>query len=50
MGQALAVVLQNQMSSDTVYAYATGIDVNTNSLVFLQADGQTQYFPTSPPS
>jgi hypothetical protein len=48
MGQALAVVLQNQISSNTVYAYVTGTDVNTNALVFLQADGQTLYYPTSP--
>jgi hypothetical protein len=50
MGQALAVVLQNQTSSDTVYAYVTGIDVDTNALVFLEANGQTLYFPTSPPA
>jgi hypothetical protein len=50
MGQALAVVLQNQTSSDTVYPYVTGIDVNTNALVFLEADGQILYYPNSPPA
>jgi hypothetical protein len=48
MVQALAVVLQNQTSSNIVYAYVTGTDVNTNALVFLQADGQTLYYPISP--
>jgi hypothetical protein len=48
MGQTLAVVLQNQTSSNIVYAYVTGRDVNTNALLFLQADGQTLYYPTSP--
>jgi hypothetical protein len=48
MGQALAAVLQNQTSSNTVYAHVTGTDVNTNALVFIQAVGQTLYYPTSP--
>jgi hypothetical protein len=51
MGNALSIALQNQTSSNTIYAYVTGTDVNNNNaLFFLQADGRTNYYPTSPPS
>jgi len=59
MGQAsssstastLNVVLQNQTTSNTVYAYITGQAINNNNaVVLLQADGKSLYYPTSPAS
>ena len=45
------IALQNQTSSNTVYAYITGRAVdNNNALFLLQSDGKTFYFPTSPSS
>lgn len=47
----LNVVLQNQTTSNTVYAYITGQAINNNNaLVLLQADGKSLYYPTSPAS
>lgn len=45
----LAVNLQNNTGSDTVYAYVTGQALdNGNALMLLESDGQTPYYPTSP--
>lgn len=46
---ALAVNLQNNTGSDTVYAYVTGQALdNGNALTLLESDGQTPYYPVSP--
>jgi hypothetical protein len=46
----LSVNLQNNTGSDTVYAFVTGQAIdNNNALMLLEADGQTPYYPTSPP-
>jgi hypothetical protein len=48
---ALAVGLVNNTGSDTVYAYVTGQALdNGNTLMLLEADGQTPYYPSSPSS
>jgi hypothetical protein len=48
---SLNFVLQNQTTSNTVYAYITGQAINNNNaLVLLQADGKSLYYPTSPAS
>jgi hypothetical protein len=45
----LNFALQNQTTSNTVYAYITGLAVdNNNSLFLLQSDGKTAYYPASP--
>ncbi|MHA6758395.1 beta-1,3-glucanase family protein [Streptacidiphilus sp. PAMC 29251] len=45
----LSVSLVNNSSSDTVYAYVLGLDLNQgNQWAFLQADGSTLYHPPSP--
>ena len=45
----LAVNVQNNTGSDTVYAYVTGQAIdNGNALMLLEADGQTPYYPASP--
>ena len=47
----VAIALQNQTSSNTVFAYITGRALdNNNALFLLQADGKSPYFPTSPSS
>jgi hypothetical protein len=47
----LNIALQNQTTSNTVYAYITGQAINNNgALVLLQADGKSLYYPTSPAS
>ncbi|KAF7896644.1 uncharacterized protein EAF01_009047 [Botrytis porri] len=47
----LTIELVNQSSSSTVYAYITGLAINkNNSVVLLQADGSTLYYPTNPSS
>jgi Beta-1,3-glucanase len=47
----LAISVQNNTGSDTVYAYVTGLATdNGSALMLLQADGQTPYFPVSPSS
>jgi Beta-1,3-glucanase len=47
----LAISVQNNTGSDTVYAYVTGLaSDNGNALMLLQADGQTPYYPASPAS
>lgn len=48
-GTTLTVALQNQTTSNTVYAYITGQALdNNNALFLLSADGRTPYYPTSP--
>jgi hypothetical protein len=48
-GSTLAVSLQNDTGSGTVYAYVTGTALNNgNALFLLQADGLTPYYPASP--
>ncbi|CAD6445953.1 93b36166-6870-4642-8744-10fa85390baf-CDS [Sclerotinia trifoliorum] len=45
----LTIGLVNQSSSNTVYAYVTGLAINNNyAVVLLQADGSTLYYPTNP--
>ncbi|KAG0652290.1 hypothetical protein D0Z07_0784 [Hyphodiscus hymeniophilus] len=45
----LNIALQNQTTSNTVYAYITGQAINnSNALVLLKADGKSLYYPTSP--
>ncbi|KAH8696027.1 putative glucan endo-1,3-beta-glucosidase precursor [Talaromyces proteolyticus] len=45
----LDIVLQNQTTSGTVYAYITGLAIdNNNALFLLKSDGKTAYYPTSP--
>ncbi|OCK73828.1 glycoside hydrolase family 64 protein [Lepidopterella palustris CBS 459.81] len=47
----LNIALQNQTSSNTVYAYITGLAINNNNApVLLQSDGHTLYYPQSPSS
>ena len=51
MGSTLSIALQNQTTSNTVYAYITGQAIDNNFALFLlQADGASPYFPSSPPS
>lgn len=51
MPNQLNIILQNNTSSGTVYAYITGLAINNgNALFLLQSDGRTPYYPTSPPS
>lgn len=51
MASTLNVALQNQTTSNTVYAFITGQAIqNNNALFLLQSDGKTHYFPTQPPS
>jgi hypothetical protein len=46
----LSVNLQNNTGNDTVYAFVTGQAIdNNNALMLLEADGQTPYYPASPP-
>lgn len=45
----LTVTLRNASNSSAVYVYVTGIALdNGNQAMFLQADGQTIYYPASP--
>jgi Beta-1,3-glucanase len=47
----LDITLQNQTTSNTVYAYITGQAIdNNNALFLLQSDGKTAYYPASPSS
>lgn len=47
----LSVALVNQTASSTVFAYITGLAINNDNAVWLlQADGATDYYPTSPSS
>lgn len=51
MAATLNIALQNQTTSNTVYAFVTGQALENNSALFLlQSDGRTPYFPASPPS
>ncbi|QSZ32138.1 hypothetical protein DSL72_001707 [Monilinia vaccinii-corymbosi] len=48
---ALTIGLVNESSSNTVYAYVTGLSVSNNyAVVLLQADGSTLYYPENPSS
>lgn len=43
------IALQNQTTSNTVYAYITGQAIdNGNKIFLLQSDGKTHYYPDSP--
>jgi hypothetical protein len=43
------IVLKNNTSSSNAFAYVTGLDLNQNNVpLFIQADGQSVYHPTSP--
>lgn len=45
----LNVALQNRTSSSNVFAYITGLALdNNNHPMFIQGDGRSVYFPTSP--
>jgi hypothetical protein len=45
----LSIALENQTTSNTVYAFVTGLALNNNSaVVLLQSDGYTLYFPQNP--
>lgn len=45
------IALQNQTTSNTVYAYITGQALENNNAVFLlQSDGKSYYYPSSPSS
>ena len=48
-GTTLNIALQNRTNSNTVYAYITGLAIDSNTRpIFIQADGRTVYFPNSP--
>ncbi|KAI0014160.1 glycoside hydrolase family 64 protein [Xylariaceae sp. FL0662B] len=43
------IALKNNTGSSNAYAYITGLDLNNNNVpLFIQADGQTVYHPSSP--
>ncbi|EFQ33277.1 glucanase B [Colletotrichum graminicola] len=45
----LDIALRNNTGSSNAFAHITGLDLNRNNAVFfLQADGVTGYYPTSP--
>ncbi|KAF2646220.1 hypothetical protein P280DRAFT_485940 [Massarina eburnea CBS 473.64] len=47
--QTLNITLQNKSNSSQVYAYVTGQALNNgNKPMFIQADGSSIYYPTSP--
>jgi Beta-1,3-glucanase/Carbohydrate binding module (family 6) len=48
--QTLNIALKNNTSSPTVYAYITGQDTSRNSVLLIQSDGHTPYYPASPSS
>jgi hypothetical protein len=48
-GGSLNIALQNKTNSNNVYAYITGLAIDSNARpIFIQADGRTVYFPKSP--
>ncbi|OAL29167.1 hypothetical protein AYO20_09320 [Fonsecaea nubica] len=48
-GSSLQIALQNQTTSNTVYAYVTGQAIDRgNALFLLSADGRTPFYPSSP--
>ncbi|OCT50093.1 carbohydrate binding family 6 [Cladophialophora carrionii] len=50
-GSMLNIALQNQTTSQTVYAYVTGRALDRgNAWFLLSADGHTPYYPSSPSS
>lgn len=51
MASTLNIALQNQTTSNTVFAFVAGQAIqNNNALFLLQSDGRTPYFPTQPAS
>ncbi|KAH6846931.1 glucanase B [Chaetomium sp. MPI-CAGE-AT-0009] len=49
MPDSLEIQLQNQSNSDVVYAYITGLALQSNDArVLVKADGESLYFPSSP--
>jgi hypothetical protein len=47
----LQLALQNKSNSSNAYAYITGLALESNNQpIFVQADGHTIYYPTSPQS
>jgi hypothetical protein len=47
----LTISLCNSTTSNTVYAYITGLAINNNNAVFLlESDGSTPYYPANPSS
>ncbi|KAG0645655.1 hypothetical protein D0Z07_8556 [Hyphodiscus hymeniophilus] len=47
----LTVSLYNSTTSNTVYAYITGLAINNNNAVFLlESNGSTPYYPANPSS
>jgi hypothetical protein len=47
----LTVSLFNSTTSNTVYAYISGLAINNNNAVYLlQSDGFTPYYPSNPSS
>ncbi|KAJ9644068.1 hypothetical protein H2201_007784 [Coniosporium apollinis] len=48
-GPTLNFALENRTTSNTVFAYVTGLAIDNNNARFLlRADGRTPYFPSSP--
>lgn len=45
---SLKIALKNHTSSNTVFAYVTGLALNNHAPVLLQSDGKTLYYPQSP--
>ncbi|GAB1319322.1 hypothetical protein MFIFM68171_09532 [Madurella fahalii] len=49
MPDSLEIQLKNETNSEEVYAYVTGLAIQSgNARVLLKADGQDLYFPSSP--
>ena len=51
MPESLQIALKNQTDSDQVYAYITGIAIQSNGArVLLKANGKDLYYPSNPPA
>lgn len=49
--ETLTISLYNSTTSNTVYAYITGLAINNNNAVFLlESNGVTPYYPANPTS
>ncbi|ERS97817.1 uncharacterized protein SPSK_03158 [Sporothrix schenckii 1099-18] len=47
----MKIALQNNTTSNTLYAYITGLDINKNNAVWLlRSDGVSSYYPENPPT
>jgi hypothetical protein len=44
----LTITLQNQTTSNTVFAHIIGILVNNGGICFMKSDGKTPYYLPSP--